>query len=392
MQKNLFSFIIISYKNCRYYPEILKSLFMQTYPEIELIIANDGSKDFKQDELTEYINENKGTNIKNIIIHNNEINLGTVQNIENARLMAHGEYIMYMSVDDALYDESTVANFVKKFQEEGEEALVVSCLTAMCTKDLGEFASYAPDEEGVNAIKALTPIELYSRLSHTFTIPTTSTAYRSKLYDTVGGFDTSYFLIEDATFFAKMCRMGVKVYWIDDMIGARHRDGGVSHSSAKEPTETFRRYRQDELNLYEKDVIPNKALISKADYKKFKINYQWLKGHYLRVYVMPNLPKKEKILFRLKYLPMTFLNALNRVRVKAMGVLPDVEFRRVSIGMCWSGFATLVFCACFISPRSWLMNAAILFLGIGLLCAVLHYLYRALLLAVDIIKYILLGR
>ena len=71
-QVELFSFGIAAYNNYRYLKEAVDSVLKQDYARIELIISNDGSKDFDEEEITEYINRKKGSNIERVLINNNQ--------------------------------------------------------------------------------------------------------------------------------------------------------------------------------------------------------------------------------------------------------------------------------------------------------------------------------
>ena len=280
IQKPVFSFAIVSYNNYRYIFEAVDSVLQQTYPAIELLVANDGSSDFNQEELSAYIDAHKRENLVRVDIHNNETNLGTVKNIESVRQRATGTYIMYMAADDALYDETVLQRYADEFERLGEDAMVVSSRTAMCGSELGYVMDYAPDESGAKVIRDGTPAELFSRMSHTFTIPTTSTCYRLSLYDRVGPYDTTYYIIEDASFFLRFSRAGIRVHWIDDMIGARHRDGGVSHSQPKKITETYRRYRYDEVLIYEREILPYQDRLLPEDRKKMLEKWECIRRSY----------------------------------------------------------------------------------------------------------------
>ena len=107
--------MILSYNNFQYIYEAVDSVLKQTYSPIELLISNDGSPDFKAEELKEYIERKKSSNIVHVDIHNNAKNLGTVRNVESARQRASGEFIMYMAADDALFDETVLQRYVSEF-------------------------------------------------------------------------------------------------------------------------------------------------------------------------------------------------------------------------------------------------------------------------------------
>ena len=343
----LFSFCILSYNNYCYIQEAIDSVFAQTYPNIELLISNDGSPDFDVAELTEYINAHKGENIRKVYINNNETNLGTVKNINHVREHASGEYIMYMAADDALYDKTVLERYVQELEKLGEDALLVSSRTAMCSDNLDEIVSYEPSEEGISAIKNMDSRQLFSRLTHTFTIPTTSTCYRMRLYDLVGPYDEDYYIIEDAPLYIKLARMGIKIHWIDGMIGARHRDGGISHGNSLGLSESYRKYRYDEIILFKKEILPYKKQILPADRVKMQQKWEYIERRYDQQFVIPNLTPKERWQRRIKHLPQILLHMLHRFFALLKSYAADREMARgamyTALGCCLMLFIAAIF-------------------------------------------------
>lgn len=332
----LFSFCILSYNNYKYMFEALDSLFRQTYPNIELLISNDASPDFDMAELTQYINDHKRENIRHVFLNDNKTNLGTVRNVELVRSEAKGEYIMYMAADDALYDENVLQRFADEFEERGKEAMVLCGKVAMCGHELDDIADWAPDSEGIRAIKTMTCEQMFSRLTHTFTIPTTSTAYRMSVYDKVGPYDEDYFIIEDAPLFIRLAREGIKVHWIDDFIAARHRDGGISHGNTLNLSEGYRRYRYDEITFFKKEVLPYKNRILPQDLKHAMDKWAYIQQAYDKNFVEPFLTPRQRLMRKAKHIPSILLNLLQRLwqQVPALLLSPDIrkELAMLSIG------------------------------------------------------------
>ena len=331
----LFSFAILSYNNYKYIKEALLSLFTQDYPSIQLIISNDGSDDFDEEDLIGYINANRSDNIKQIIINNNERNFGTVKNVEYCRRQAEGEYIMYMAADDALYDSTVLSRFADEFRKLGNESLCICAKVAMCAHDLSDVKEYFPDEEGIEIIKNSDSMTLFSRLSHTFTIPTTGTCYRRSLYDKIGPYDEEYFIIEDAPLFIKMARNGIKFHWIEDFIAARHRDGGVSHGNTMKLTEGYKKYRYDEILCYKKEILPYKDLLTAGDLHKMTEKWNYLDRSYFDTFVYPNMSRGERIAYARKNMPFIFKSFLKRIKTKVVEYSFDevmfLELRRIGI-------------------------------------------------------------
>lgn len=324
----LFSFVIISYYNYQYIFEALDSLFAQTYPNIELLVSNDGSSDFNEKELTDYIQAHKRENITRVLVRNLDKNVGTVRNLEQIRPEVHGEYIMYMAADDALYDENVLTRYAEKFEELGPQADVVTSLTAMCSHTLDEIVEYIPKEDEIKIIKEDTPLQLFSYLTHTLIIPTTSTCYRRSLYKKINPYDNAYHIIEDAPFFLKLAREGIKIHFIDNMIGARHRAGGISHGNTLNLSEGQRWYHKDEVVLFEKDILPYKKDLLPSDRKKTLEKWKYIERMYKQLLV-EDLTPKELLKRRLRHLPFIFLHMLYRFVSKLWQLLNSKEVSNI---------------------------------------------------------------
>ena len=77
----LFSVIVLHYNQESYIKYALDSIFIQDYSNIELIIADDGSKEIHLESLRNYVDEKRRQNIRNVIWQINGKNLGTIQSI-----------------------------------------------------------------------------------------------------------------------------------------------------------------------------------------------------------------------------------------------------------------------------------------------------------------------
>ena len=71
----LISVLVLCYKNRALLNGMLKSIAMQKYPNIQLIVSDDGSSDFFVDEVKNYIASLKADNIREIIVRKNKENI-----------------------------------------------------------------------------------------------------------------------------------------------------------------------------------------------------------------------------------------------------------------------------------------------------------------------------
>lgn len=69
----LVSIIVLTYLQRHILNDCIDSILSQDYPNIELIICDDCSADFDCDEVYQYIEQNKKSNISNIVIYNHLI-------------------------------------------------------------------------------------------------------------------------------------------------------------------------------------------------------------------------------------------------------------------------------------------------------------------------------
>lgn len=95
MNHALVSIAVCTYNGEKYLRPQLESLIKQTYPNLEIIVADDCSSDRTIEILEEY--QNKYTFFK---YFQNKTNLGYKKNFENAVLKCSGEYIALCDQDD----------------------------------------------------------------------------------------------------------------------------------------------------------------------------------------------------------------------------------------------------------------------------------------------------
>ena len=92
----------------------LKSIICQKNIEFEIIIADDGSKDFDSNGIELFFERNRFS--KYHIVHN-EVNQGTMINALSGWSAANGKYIKQLSPGDFLYDDHTLRrmyDFIEK--------------------------------------------------------------------------------------------------------------------------------------------------------------------------------------------------------------------------------------------------------------------------------------
>lgn len=117
------SVAVITYNQKEYLRECLESILEQNYPNIEIVVADDGSKDGTHEMLREYDLKYKG--LFKLIL--SEVNQGITSNHNNAYFACIGEYIAWIGGDDIM-----LPNRLKKQAQVLEENKKYSmCVTAV---------------------------------------------------------------------------------------------------------------------------------------------------------------------------------------------------------------------------------------------------------------------
>ncbi len=120
METNKVSVIIPVYKVEKYLEECVESVLKQDYPDIEIILVDDGSPDncpIICDQLTQKYN-----NIK--VIHQVNSGQGVARN--TGMRAAEGKYICFMDSDDCLDGKGAISSLVKCAEENNADIVVGS--------------------------------------------------------------------------------------------------------------------------------------------------------------------------------------------------------------------------------------------------------------------------
>ena len=103
----LVSIVTATYKRFEKVLETIKSVFEQDYPNIEYIITDDGSENFPEKEINDFINSNSHENVKCIKIIRSEQNCGTVKNLNKGYRASNGKFIFNLSCGDIFFSKET---------------------------------------------------------------------------------------------------------------------------------------------------------------------------------------------------------------------------------------------------------------------------------------------
>lgn len=284
MDYPLVSIVTLTYKKFDYIYSTIKSVLNQDYPNIEYIVADDGSNNFPKEDIESFIKKNSKANLKRFIIIDNKENIGTVKNINRAYKIATGEYIMPLSADDEFLHKNIVSKIISEFDRRKCDVLITSRL--VCDKDLTPlfYLPHLKERAKIDKLDtcekqyiAMVTYELYEVMSG-------SVLYmKKKKIEQFGYFDENYRLLEDAPFIEKYLR-NEKINIAYDIVSIKYRVGGVSYDKVNTILiEDFNKYNRSVLERsYD---LKNAKLKRRLEYTNSFINNSSIWGRiicYLR--------------------------------------------------------------------------------------------------------------
>ena len=236
-RKPLVTVILYCYKKLDYIFDTLSSILCQNYPRIELLIADDGSDNFPESQISDYINNNHHGNIERIYIKHNSKNIGTVRNLNGIIPLAEGEFLINIAGDDAFYDESVISRIVDRFIETGTDLL--SCRREICDEQSLRHKGFLPSDEDMEHIKLIDSPEKQKRSFLAFAFYNiasgSATYYSRNHFQKYGLFDERYKLWEDGPKYLAYAALGKCITTAYDIISIKYRDGGSAILMQKKP-------------------------------------------------------------------------------------------------------------------------------------------------------------
>lgn len=249
------SILLAAYNSSKTIKESVLSILSQSYPNLQLILCDDGTENFNRNELESFI-EKQNSNIVVRMIHQPQ-NLGTVRNLNTGLEQADGEWIMLLAADDCFASERAVERLMERVLESRQQWAVAR--TALCDEQLGYHGHSIPSKEVSDNIIAGNVKELYLQLCTGCCLPAAGSVYNADLLKQLGGFDDAYRLTEDWPLFLKLVRRGLMPTISDERL-VLHRSGGVSWKNAGKNFV----YQHDLITVLREEVAPHMDLLDEG--------------------------------------------------------------------------------------------------------------------------------
>lgn len=290
-EKFLVTCIIVTYKKFEYFYQALDSLLMQDYPNIELIITDDGSPNFPREEIINYLKINSQKNISNLIINQNPVNLGIVKNLNTALKLSNGKYIVLLAGDDLYYEQRTISKIVEFFQN--NNYLIATGYRDVYTEDMAQLICREPQDIKWTKYNSE---KLYKTLSLGNFISGSSTYFTREFIEQYGYFDEAYLHLEDYPKYLSITKQGCLIGFFNFPV-IKYRSGGMSTYGSLNPI-----LKNDLKLAIETELLNNKEYLGKFLSRRIKFHIE--KTFY-------KINKFQKYILALFYLDIIIFNKVS---------------------------------------------------------------------------------
>lgn len=324
MSEPIVSIIVITYKKYENFFKVLDSVFRQSYPQIELIIQDDGAPNFGEyeDQINQYIQEHRTDNIVNVVVNHLQENVGTSKNINAGIAIASGKYMKLLTADDSLYSNDVIARCVEYCERENTRILVGQ--TYVLRRDTededeikdsivyrwkarsGKMCVLAPSNHDIQYLRRLDHQKANELIASRCIISTISVFYRMDIFDETQGFLEDYRLVEDMPFWPYLAKRGEK-FSFAPIIMVKYKLDGISNGG---PLNSM--FHEDYCEIMRNIYIANEVRggIFNASLKRIRLReIEWLK-----------LQKNElRVMDKIKYLDVKIYQFYRNLKYLLVG-------------------------------------------------------------------------
>ncbi len=306
--KDLLSVIVFTYNQKGYIKGTIDSIIVQDYEYVELIVVDDGTKDFDCESLINYINENKRNNIVHVSCTTVDINQGTVKNLNRGLELSNGEFIKVIGGDDTFYSSSTFSKQIEQIKNK-DNCLACAGLVNQCDIKMNHIY-----DERTEKSNASIPIVLKMNsdrakkyIMDEFIFPFASQAmcFVADFFVRGGKCSEDYVLIEDSPLMIRLLSNIDRVTYLDEYVVNHRNDSGVSTS--KIITKAKRLYYHDELTFLKNEIMANPEIYG-SDLKK-RFSNRSLALYYEKMSVDKRNTIRRLIVY-FKYMDIVFVSII----------------------------------------------------------------------------------
>lgn len=248
----LVSVVVITYNSSSTVIDTLDSIAAQTYPDIELVISDDGSRDDTADVVTKWLDANRSRFVSAALFQSDK-NQGTIRNLNKGVRATKGEWIKSIAGDDMLKPEC-IERFVA-FVSERPSCRMCCCDLEIFSKepnaDMSEYR-HTYDKYFLHVQEPWK--KQWKRIKYEMNFPGPGWFYQKTLYDEIGGFDEGYMYAEELPFAFAVLKRGIRIEpVVERLVFYRVWSGSVCHENRNTNTtvtfydDLFKEFRKIQL-------------------------------------------------------------------------------------------------------------------------------------------------
>jgi len=263
------SILLPSYNHARYVEEAIRSIWAQTYPHVELVVVDDGSRDESPDIIRRLAAESPIP--MRVLIKENE---GVARTLNRAFALASGKYIGFFASDDRLLPNH-VATLVEVLEHAPADVAIA----------YGDV--YALDAQGRRADRLLRGTDPRSGrifedlLLRRFMFSGLAALMRSEVFRAVGGYNERSRL-DDWELFVRATREHSVVY-VDEVLAEYREHAGPRLNQQVD------RFVPDWLRVFDEATRDYPPARTRAWMQRARAHtYHYIGHHYYNVRDMPN--------------------------------------------------------------------------------------------------------
>lgn len=279
----LITVITLSY-NSEYLYEAMKSVLSQNYPLIQYIISDDGTEEFDKEAIFNFVEMNNKGNIYEVLVLQNEVNLGIVANYNKALGQAKGKYIFPLAADDKYVNENVLYEWTLAFSQ--TDAPVMCAYCDNYDETMKKFLGRWPRPDHGKLLEKGDIQAIYQFMERIKILPGASMARTLESLQTLGYFDEKYRILEDYPFAMQTLRKGIPIaFWPHSAV--MRRGGGVSDANKANPQliKDMEEFCDQEIYKFSTDPDSLKLYHEKSKRKSMKLRSfqeKWMASGFFR--------------------------------------------------------------------------------------------------------------
>lgn len=249
------SVLVLTYNNFVFLDCAIDSILAQTYENIEIILCDDGSRQFPAEQIQAVEKKVQSYNAT-FVVNRAEVNRGTVHNINSGIRLANGDYIKILAADDFYPTPDIFEKQILVSQTTGKD-IVISNL-----KNVDNYLVPVDDLRTKLSNKFLSSVlnmdyqagEKFIKKYDLFPIATQACLFKKSFFDEHGLFDEKYRIIEDVDMSKRIRGIGSAAAYLE-LVSVHHRcDTGVSNKKQNAVEHTRSSYEDDTICILNEEL------------------------------------------------------------------------------------------------------------------------------------------